>query len=357
MAADAIDRGALSGTVPNDYLTRFERLVSDGCGVAHGVATTSGTTALALAVSALEIGPGDEVLVPALTNIATALAVVHAGATPVFVDSEPSTGNMDPAEIGRRITPRTRAVMPVHLFGHPVDMDPVVHIARERGLYVIEDAAQAQGARHRDRPVGGLGDVGCFSFYANKTITTGEGGMLVTRSGAIAERARSLRNLGYSGPDKFVHEVAGFNYRMSNLHAAIGVAQMDRLDAIVARKRAVARAYGTRLAGLPGLQLPVEHPWAFSTSWMYGVVLADGVPDRDVVRGALAAAGIETRAYFHPLHLQPVFQRRGIGDAAGTRPVAERLGRQGLYLPSSPTLSEADIDEVCRALVGAIRGA
>ncbi len=350
--ADALTRGAISGRIPGDYIGRFEELVSRQCGARHGVTTSTGTSALALAVAALGIAPGDEVLVPALTNIASAFAVVYAGATPVFLDSEPATGNLDPALVAGKITPRTRAIMPVHLYGHPVDMDSVMAVAAEHGLSVIEDNAEAQGALYRGRPTGGIGHVGCLSFFVNKTITTGEGGMLVTSDEQIAQRARHLKNLGYSGPDKFHHEALAFNYPLTNVQAAIGVAQMTRFDEIVQRKRALASRYRQRLAAIPGLHLPTEQPWAQSTYWMTAIVLGDRMPPRELVRARLSAEGIDTRTFFHPMHQQPVFVKMGLGH--DRLPVAEHLGQRGLYLPSGVTLTDADLDRVCAALRKAV---
>jgi len=356
-AVDCLSRGVISGAVQGDYIGTFERLVAEVCGVRHAVATTSGTTALALAVASLGMSHGDEVLVPSLTNVATAFAAVYSGAVPVFLDSEGLTWNVDPAGIREAVTPRTRAIIPVHLYGHPADMEPIMEIASELGLYVIEDAAEAQGAEYRGKQVGGIGHVGCFSFFINKVITTGEGGMLVTDDDGIAERARSLKNLGYSGRGKFMHNELAYNFRLTNLQAAVGVAQMRRLNEIVERKRRVAALYSDRLRHVEGLRLPVEQPWAKNVYWMYGIVLEEGLPDRDAVRERLEALGVETRPFFHPLHLQPVFQKMGVARAKGALPVCERLGARGLYLPSSPMLTEAEVDMVCERVKEALRRA
>lgn len=346
-AVDALSRGMISGTLGGDYTGEFERLVSESCGVRHGITTTSGTTALALAVASIGIGPGDEVLVPALTNIATAFAVVYTGGKPVFVDSERETWNLDTQTLQDKITSKTRAIMPVHLYGHPVDMDPVMAVAEEHGLHVIEDAAEAQGATYRGKKVGGIGQIGCLSFFINKLITTGEGGMVVTDDDSIAERARHLKNLGYSSRDKFIHTDLAYNFRLTNLQAAIGVAQMAKLDEIIERKRRIAEMYTSRLAGIEGLQLPVEKSWATNVYWMYSVVLNGGLPERDIVRERLEESGIETRAFFQPLHRQPVFLDMGVSSDSDSLPVCEDLGRRGLYLPSGPGLEESAIDEIC----------
>ena len=351
---DALSRGAISGRLEGDYLGEFETLVSHQCGASYGVTTSTGTAALALAVAGLGIGPGDEVLVPAVTNIASAFAVVYAGATPVFLESEPVTGNIDPDLIRRQITPRTRAIMPVHLYGHPVDMDPVMAIAAEHGLSVIEDNAEAQGALYRDRPTGGIGHVGCLSFFVNKTVTTGEGGMVVTSDKALADRIRHIKNLAYSGPNKFHHEVVAYNYPLTNLQAAIGVAQMKRFDEVVQAKRALAARYRERLVSIPGLQLPAEQPWARSSYWMSTIVLGDDLPERDVVRSRLTEDGIGTRTFFHPMHQQPVFLKMGVSSTSDRLPVAERLGQRGLYLPSTITLTDADLDRICASVRRAV---
>ncbi len=344
---DALRRGAVSGNVRGDRIEELERLVAASCAARHGIAVTSGTTALALAVATLGIGPGDEVIVPAFTNAATAFAVVYAGATPVFVDSDPAHWNIDPSAAARAVTPRTRAVVAVHIYGHPAEMEPLLRL----GVPVIEDAAEAHGAEYEGRRVGALGSLGALSFYANKIVQTGEGGMVVTNDDALAERARRLRNLAYTDADRTLHDAIGFNFRMPNLQAALGVAQMARFDETVARKREIASRYAERLAG-SGLRLPVEMPWAKSVYWMYGVVLDGSMPQRDVVRRRLLDEGIETRPFFVPMHRQPVFRSMGLG---GVRlPVSEWLGERGFYLPSSVTLTERDIDLVAQRLRAAI---
>jgi perosamine synthetase len=351
---DALRRGALSGTLSGDYLGEFERLVAASCECAHGVAVTSGTTALALAVAVSGIGHGDEVLVPSFTNVATAFAVVYAGARPVFVDADPRTWNVDVDAAERAVSERTRAIMPVHIYGHPVDMDQVMALAERHRLEVIEDVAEAHGAECRGRRTGSFGQAGALSFYANKIVTTGEGGMVVTNDPERAARARRLRNLAYSDRDRFQHEEIGFNYRMTNVQAAIGVAQMSRFDGIVERKRQVAARYAERLAG-SGLRLPVEMPWAKSVFWVYGVVLEEGMPDRDAVRQRLLDDGVETRPFFTPMHRQPVFRSLGLGDGGIDLPVSAALGDRGLYLPSGIGLTETEIDLVADRLLAAIR--
>ena len=345
----ALDQGAVSGLF-GEFLPLFESEFAAYCGCPHGVSTTSGTAALHLALIALSIGRDDEVLVSTLTNMATFFAVRYQGARPVPIDIEEETWNLDPALLEARITPRTKAIIVVHLFGHPVDMDPVLDVAARHGLWVIEDCAEAHGATYKGRPVGGLGDVGCFSFYANKIITTGEGGMITTADDDVAERARSLKNLAFGEFNKFVHTAVGYNYRMTNVQAALGHAQFQQIDAIIGRKRQVAQWYTDRLREVPTLQLPVEKPYARNVYWMYHIGLVAGVEGRRAeVRQALAERGIETREGFVPANLQPVFQAEGWTRAEDC-PRANRVATSTFYLPSSPSLSEDDVDYVATAV-------
>jgi perosamine synthetase len=349
--AAAVRRGEISGSF-GPSIPAFERAFADYCGAGHGVAVSSGTAALHLAAAAAGIGAGDEVLVSASTNIATAVGVYHLGGVPVPIDSEPDTWNLDLDLLEEAITPRTRAIIPVHLFGHPVDMDRVVAIARRHGLVVIEDAAQSPGACCRGRRVGTFGHTACFSFYANKHITTGEGGMVVTDDGALADRLRSLRNLGYATP-RFRHEVAGYNFRLTGYQAALGLAQVGRLEAVIAAKRRLAEMYTRHLRDIPGLRLPVERDWARHVYWMYALVVTPEFgATRDELADRLRARGVDTRTFFCPMNRQPCFAH--LERCAAQRcPVAEELWRSGLYLPSSPSLDEAQV----MAIAGALRAA
>lgn len=347
---DAVRSGWISSS--GDYLRRFEEGFAAFVGVGQGIGTTSGTTALHLALAALGVGPGDEVIIPDFTMIASAFAVCYCGAMPVFVDAEPETWNMDVTQIAAKITPRTKAIMAVHIYGHPTDMDPLLALARDRGVAVLEDAAEAHGATYKGRRCGSLGDLAAFSFYANKVITTGEGGMVVTDDPALAEECRALRNLSFprTGGRVYLHERIGFNYRMSNLQGALGLAQLERIDGYVASRRAHAARYTERLAALPALQLPVERPWVTNSYWMYGVVVgADAPIGRDDLAARLAADGIETRPFFQPMHAQPALLRYG-ADGAGAYPVADRLAARGLYLPSGSDLADEQIDRVCEQI-------
>lgn len=336
------------------YLGEFERSFSSFCGARYGICCSSGTSALHLALAGLRVGAGDEVIMPSFTMIATALAAVYQGARPVFVDSEPDTGNIDPGKIERAVTRRTKAVICAHIYGHPCDMDPIMRIARRRGLAVVEDAAESHGAEYKGRRVGSIGDAGAFSFYGNKIITTGEGGMLVTNRLRLKERVVYLKNMAFCARRHFWHREVGFNYRMSNIQAAIGLAQVHRLEEFIARKRAIARLYGRLLAGIPGIVLPVEKPYARSVYWMYGIrVLREAGITRDHLRRKLAATGIETRSFFIPLHLQPVFA--GSRPARGGFPVADAFCSEGLYLPSGAGLTTAQVRIVADAVRKIIR--
>jgi perosamine synthetase len=345
----AMRRGELSGSF-GPSIPEFERSFAAYCGSKHGVAVMNGTTALHIAVAALRLAPGDEVLVSASTNIATALAAAHNGLVPVPVDSEPDTWNLDLAHLESLIGPRTRAIIPVHLYGHPVDMDALMALARRRGLAVIEDCAESHGATCRGRMTGSFGDMSCFSFYANKVITTGEGGMVLTDDAALAERLRLLRNLGFTEP-RFRHEVLAYNFRMTGYQAAMGVVQVGRIEEVVARKRAVARRYDALLAErVPELQRPVERPWARNVYWMYGVVVRPGTGlSRDRITAGLARRGVQTRTFFCPMNLQPCLQALP-GFRAVPCPVADGLWERGFYLPSSPRLDEATLEQVVAAV-------
>lgn len=338
------------------FITEFEERWAAYCAMPFGIAVSNGTTALQVAVRCLDLQPGDEVILPAFTIISCALAIVDAGASPVLVDSNPRTWCMDVDQLEARITPRTRAIMPVHIYGHPVDMDPILALARRYNLSIIEDAAEAHGAQYRGKTCGGFGDLSCFSFYANKIITTGEGGMLLTRDPLLAEKARSLRNLCFQKERRFYHTELGYNYRLTNLQAAIGLAQLERIAELLTRKRQIAQDYQERLQAYQSLQLPVEEPWAFNVYWMYGLVLDEALGfDARWFAQRLGALGVETRPFFLGMHEQPVFHRAGL-FLNESYPVAERIARQGLYLPSGLGLTDSQIDQVCQAVGKALQG-
>jgi perosamine synthetase len=327
------------------YIGQFERMFAEHLGIEHAVATSSGTAALHLALAALGIGPGDEVIVPALTFGACANVVMHCGATPVFADVSERTWTLEPSGLEGLLTERTRAIMPVHLYGHPCDMDPIVDFARENRLHVVEDCAEALGARYRSKPAGTMGEVGCFSFFANKVITTGEGGMVITRDDKLKDRLTMLRDHGMSRSKRYWHELAGFNYRMTNIQAAIGVAQMEKVEEFLANRKATANRYAANLAGIEGITLPPEEEWAVNIFWLYSVLLEEqvlGISAEEMIR-RLDAEGIETKPFFYPLHKQPPY------PGSRSLPVAERLARQGISLPTGNDVSTGDVDRVCKA--------
>ena len=358
---ECIDTGWISSEGP--FVKRFEEGMAAAVGRRHGIAVCNGTVALELAVAALELEPGDQVLMPAFTIISCAAAIVRRGCVPLLVDSDPITWNMDVEklrervedEIERKNNRKLKAIMVVHIYGLPVDLDPVLELARRYGLKVIEDAAQMHGQSYRGRPCGSFGELSTFSFYPNKHITTGEGGMVLTDDDALAERCRSLRNLCFA-KKRFLHEELGYNFRITNLQAALGVAQLERLEEFVARKRRMGRRYGELLAQVDGLELsPAGTDYAESIYWVYGMVLKDQVPfDAEAAMKRLGEQGIGTRPFFWPMHEQPVFQKMGL--FAGERhPVAERLARRGFYVPSGMALSEAQIEAVAGEVKGLMR--
>ncbi len=347
-----------------EYVTRFERQVADYVGARHAVAATNGTAALHIALLVAGVQPDDEVLLPALTFIAPANAVRYVGAWPVFVDVEPEYWQMDAravadflknecrrqgdALVNRRTGRRVSAILPVHILGHPVDMDPLLELAREYHLAVIEDATESLGARYHGRRVGALGDVACFSFNGNKIITTGGGGMLVTDREGWARRAKYLTTQAKDDPVEYIHHEVGYNYRLTNIQAAMGVAQMENLDAYIAAKREIAARYTAAFADLPGIHPMREAPWAFSIHWLYTVrVDADAFGmDRRALHKHLAEASIQSRPLWQPLHLSPAFADQEHRPC----PVAERLNREALSLPSSVGLTPAEAERVIAAV-------
>ncbi len=339
---DALEKTEISG-FSGGYTSTFEKAFAEFCGTKEAVTASNGTTALHLALAALGIKDGDEVITQSFTNMATFFAVLYQNAIPVPVDSEPDTLNIDPALIEAKITPRTKAIMVVHIYGHPVDMDPIMAIAKKHNLFVIEDAAEAHGAEYNGKRVGGIGIVGCFSFYANKIITTGEGGMVTTNDPVLAEKMRSLKGLAFGKENKFMHADVGYNYRMTNIQAAFGAAQMTHADDLVARKRAIAAFYLKELAGLPGIKLPVEKPYAKNVYWMFNILLVGPLEGkRAEFMRALAERGVDTREDFIPFNDQEIFIARGLTTPADC-PVASNAGRNGLYLPSGTDISEEEL--------------
>jgi perosamine synthetase len=347
---ECIETGWISSEGP--FVKKLEDGFSKLMGCAHGIAVCNGSVAIEVALAALRIGPGDEVILPSFTIISCAAAIVRAGAIPIVVDCKPDTWNMDPTLIASKITSRTKAIMAVHIYGLPVDMEPVIELARRHNLFIIEDAAEQHGQTYKGRPVGSLGDIATVSFYPNKQITAGEGGMVLTNDRALADRCRELRNLCFDKERRFIHEELGWNFRMSNVQAAIGVAQLERIGEIVAKKREIGGWYQQRLRGHPRLQLPPERTeYAENIYWVFGVVLDEAVSfDAAEARARLKNKGVDSRHFFWPIHEQPVFRNRGwfMNERC---PNAERIARRGLYLPSGVGLTEKEADISARALL------
>jgi perosamine synthetase len=341
------------------FIEDFEQRWAAYCGKQYGIAVSNGTAALQLAVACIGLKPGDEVILPAFTIISCVLAVIYNAGVPVLVDSDPRTWCMDVEQVKDKISRKTRAIMPVDIYGHPVDMDPLLNLAEQHGLAVIEDAAEAHGAEYLSRRnttnsvwrrCGSFGDLSCFSFYANKLVTAGEGGMVLTNDSGLAEKARSLRNLCFQPDRRFYHKELGFNFRLTNLQAALGLAQLERIDQTVAKKRWMGQTYNRLLKDIDGLELPPEEPWARNVYWMYGVVLSEKLGmDASQFAQRLQQREIETRPFFLGMHEQPAFHKRGL-FVGENYPVAERLARRGLYLPSGLALTEEQLMHVCEAV-------
>jgi perosamine synthetase len=348
--AECIESGWISSEGP--FVKALEARFSELMGCKYGIAVCNGSLAIDLALAALRIDSGDEVILPSFTIISCAAAVVRAGAVPVVVDSDSSTWNMNPDLVKDKITSRTKAIMPVHVYGLPVDMDPVVELAAKHDLFIIEDAAEQHGQTYKGRPVGSLGDIATVSFYPNKHVTTGEGGMVLTNDGELAERCRRLRNLDFDAERRYIHHELGWNLRMSNLQAAVGVAQLERIQDILHKKRQIGVRYQERLERHPLLQLPLERTrFANNIYWVFGVVLNDRVPfDAREAIARLRAKGVDARHFFWPMHEQPVFRTRGLFSNTEC-PVAERIARRGLFLPSGVGTTFEEIDESANALI------
>lgn len=327
------------------FISEFESEFAAFVGARHAATVCNGTVALHLALVALGLGPGDEVIVPSLTYVASVNAITYTGATPVFVDSEAHTWQMDPADVRRKISQRTRAIMAVHLYGHPCDLDELGAIARESNLFLVEDCAEAIGTLHNGNHVGTSGNISTFSFFGNKTITTGEGGMVVTDDESLFSRVTRLRGQGLAPNREYWHDVVGFNYRMTNICAALGVAQLQRVEAFIERKRMIAERYCRRLVGLP-LSLHTEREGSRHSYWMCTLLLHDA-KQRSPLREHLAGAGIETRPAFHPVHTMPMYVKPGV-----TLPVAEGIGARGVNLPSWPGLTDEQVDAICSHIHG-----
>lgn len=347
--AECIDTGWISSEGP--FVSQFEQGIATRVSRKHGIAVSNGSVALEAAVAALGIGEGDEVIIPTFTIISCAAAVVRAGAIPVLIDSDPITWNMDIKQIEARITPKTKAIMVVHIYGLPVDMDPILELAEKYRLLIIEDAAEMLGQTYNGYPCGSFGDISTMSFYPNKHVTTGEGGMVLTNDDALAEKCRSLRNLCFQAKKRFIHEELGWNFRMTNLQAALGIAQLEQLDMFVTKKRKMGQKYTELLSDIKSIDLPVQKTdYAENIYWVYGIVLKDELPfDAEEVMKRLNEKGIGTRPFFWPMHEQPVFRKMGLFEGE-SYPVAERISRRGFYIPSGLALTESQINEVSGVL-------
>ncbi len=339
---DCLESGWISSL--GKYVTDFEQKFSAYCGKKFGVSVANGTAALHVALLALGIKKGDEVIVPDFTFVATANAVSYCGAKPVFVDSEKDTWNIDPSKIEEKISKKTKAIIPVHLFGHPCNMDPIMDIAKEHGLFVVEDAAEAHGAEYKGKKTGSFGHISCFSFYGNKTMTTGEGGMCLTDDESLAKEISFLKDHGMSAEKRYWHSKIGFNLRMTNIQAAIGVAQLEQIEKFIEIKRKNALVYNSLLKDVEGISIPPEMPWAKSTYWMYSILLNDALK-RDELMVKLKEAKIDSRPFFYPMHQLPMYKLER------SYPVSDDLSSRGINLPSSASLTKDDVERICSVIV------
>ena len=351
---ECIDTGWISSEGP--FVKEFEQKMSASVGRKYGIAVSNGTAALEVAVQALGIGNGDEVIMPAFTIISCAMAVTRVGAVPVLVDSDSYTWNMNVDDIEGKITSRTKAIMLVHLYGLPAEADRILALAEKYNLKIIEDAAEMHGQTYKGKPCGSFGDISTFSFYPNKHITTGEGGMVVTDDEALAERCRMLRNLCFRKDVRYVHDEISDNYRFTNLQAAVGLAQLERLDEFVSRKREMGRYYTERLKEIKGLRLPIEKTdYADNIYWVYGIVLEEDIPaDNKMIQKLLAEEGVGSRTFFWCMHEQPVYRKMGL-FADETYPNAEYLARKGFYIPSGLALTQEQMERVVVSVNKVIR--
>lgn len=346
---DCLKTGWISSA--GQYINKFEKKFSQFCGCKYGVSCTNGTAALHLALASLGIGKNDEVIIPALTMIATAFAVCYTGAKPVLVDSEPDTYNLDWRQLEDKITSKTKAIIPVHLYGHPVQMSPIIKLAKKYHLKIIEDAAEIHGGKYKGKPAGSLGDVGCFSFYANKIVTCGEGGMIVTNNKKIYEQALTLKDLAHSPKKRFYHTRLAYNYRLTNLQAALGLAQLECIKKFIKTKRWMADLYNKGLRNIKGITLPLEKKYAFNVYWMYAILINKNQfgCDAQTLRKKLLEEEVDTRAFFIPMHLQPALLKMNLFKNEHY-PVAERLSNEGLYLPSGLAITGQQIKKVIQSI-------
>ena len=349
---ECIDTGWISSEGP--FIEKLESGLCQQTGRKHAFAVCNGSAALELAVKAIGIKPGDEIIMPTFTIISCALAVIRAGASPVYVDADPLTWNMKVEDIEPLITERTKAIMAVHIYGLTVDMDPLIEIARKHNLKVIEDAAEVIGQAYKGQPCGSFGDISTLSFYPNKHITTGEGGMVLVNDDELAERCKSRRNLCFGKTDRFVHQELGWNFRMSNLQAAVGVAQLERLAETLEKKREIGKIYHQHLEGCESFTLPLtQTAYCENIYWVFGIISKDKSRDAKWWMNKLSEQGIGTRPFFSPMHRQPCFNHENNGKP--DLPASEFLSRYGLYLPSGLTLSKDKIEKAANAVISVIQ--
>lgn len=342
---DCIDTGWISAN--GKYVTEFEKSFAEFCGVKHAISCANGTVALHLPLLAYDIKPGDEIIIPTFTYIATANAVAYCGATPVLVDCESETWNIDPKKIEDRITNKTKGIIVVHLYGHPANMDPIIEIARKHNLFIIEDAAEAHGAKYKEKIVGSIGDVGTFSFFGNKVISTGEGGMITTNNSELAEKMRLLRGQGMDPNKRYWFNVVGYNYRMTNLQAAVGLGQLENISWHLDQRRRVASQYIERLSQYSDLfTLQPEMPWATHTYWMVSILLSNNIKaSRDEIMQMMEVEGIEVRPLFYPMHQMPPYFEES------TYPISDNISSRGFNIPTNALLSEEEIGYICDKII------
>lgn len=341
---DCIDSTWISSN--GKYIDEFEDAFAKFCGAKYSISCCNGTVALHLALRGLGVGPGDEVLVPTLTFVATANAVTYCGARPVFLDSDGDTWNLDPALIEKKITPRTKGIVVVHLYGNPVDMNVIGEIAKRHGIFVLEDAAEAHGAEYNGKKAGTIGQVGIFSFYGNKIVTCGEGGMVITDDPKLAAHIRQMKGQGMDVNHRYWFPIIGYNYRMTNIAAAIGLGQLEKISWHLQRRLEIAAHYKAALRKIPGIVLQKETPNSKHSHWIFSIVLSDTITiNRDDVMQQLLQNGIETRPIFYPMHILPPY-----ADQKVSLPVAERLAARGFSLPTWGGLTGNDLDFICEKL-------
>lgn len=345
---ECLDSGWVSSSGP--YVAEFEQKFAQYLNVKYAVTTTSGTASIHLSLAALNIGKDDEVIVPAFTMIAPVFAILYTGAEPVLVDGELQTWNIDISQIEKKITKKTKAIIAVHTYGHPVDMNPLIAIAKKHRISVIEDAAEALGTQYKNRKVGTFGDLACFSLYSNKTITTGEGGMVATDNKSLYKRLLLLKDMAHSPKKRFLHTEVGFTYRMTNMQAALGIAQLEQIEKLIKQKIAIAEFYNRHLLDIPYLTLPPNQLWAKNIYWMYGILVNKTSPiSKEELRKKLFDKGIDTRNFFIPMHRQPVLTKLGLFKRE-SYPVADYLSKHGFYLPSGPDISQKQLNYICKSI-------